>query len=154
VGLIALGVLCLVVVRWNWLGAKNQARQIPDVNMPGTPVPGLEAPEAEMTLADFLAQRPDKPSLLFAFCRLDKVYTFAYRNTVNTHYSVSLHQQQPVWKAGHAWVARDSGAGRRLFEILKDGRSRRLGLRVVLKGPDGRETPPGREEMAIVDVVE
>jgi hypothetical protein len=47
-------------------------------------------------------------------------------------------------------VPKDSEAGKAIFEMLKDGEKHRLLLEVALRGPDGRLTPPGREEMAVV----
>jgi hypothetical protein len=64
-----------------------------------------------------------------------------------------LHSSSPS-KSGHGWVPKDSEVGKSIFEVLKDGRGHRLTLEVVLQGPDGTPNPPGREELAILKVVE
>jgi hypothetical protein len=108
--------------------------------------------KADMTLAAYLAQRPEKPAKITVIGKLNNYYNYAYRNSVTTHYSVSLRSDSP-FKSGSAWVLKDSDAGRRLFDALKDGREYRMTLEIVLQGPDGLPTPPDREEMAIVRVL-
>jgi hypothetical protein len=107
-------------------------------------------PPADMTLGAFLAQRPDKPTKIEVNCTLASYYNFAYSGAAVTHYSVSLDQGGNTIKTGHAWVPKDSDAGKAVFEMLKDGERRRLFLEVILQGPDGVATPPGQEEMAVV----
>jgi len=108
--------------------------------------------QADMTLAAFLAQRPNGPTKLTVECRLDNYYNFAYINAAATHHSLLLEWDSP-FAMGHAWVTKDSEAGKEIFEVLKDGRKHRMTLEVVLQGPDGTPTPPGRQEMAVVRLV-
>jgi hypothetical protein len=107
----------------------------------------------EMTLAAYLVQQPKEPTTLTVWCKLGNYYNFAYRESAATHYNVHLSQSSP-FRYAYAWVSKDSEDGRRIFKVLKDGQEHRLRLKVVLQGPDGMPTPPGREEMAITKVVE
>jgi hypothetical protein len=86
-----------------------------------------------MTLAAYLAQRPATPTRITCDCRLKNYYNFAYRDAAETHYSVGLGDVG----IDNAWVPKDSEAGRRIFAILKDGRTHTLTLEVVLQGPNG-----------------
>jgi hypothetical protein len=134
------------------------------INLPGINVLRMEAgkplgkiepakaEQVEMTLAAYLIQRPDVPTKITSECKLLNHYNGAYQNTAATHHSVRLFSQTPL-KSGYAWVPKDSEVGRDVFDILKAGGQRTLTLEVVLRGPDGTPTPPGRQEMAIVRVV-
>lgn len=107
----------------------------------------------DMSLAAYLAQRPHWPTWLNVECKLGNYYNYAYRYSAPTHYNVGLRANDPI-KSAYAWVPKKSEVGERLFYILRDGRVHRLVLKVVLEGPYGEPTPPGREELAIVDIVE
>ena len=109
--------------------------------------------EAEMTLAAFLAQRPAAPKTVAAECSLDNYYNFAYGDSAATHHSVRLYDRRTTTFA-HAWAAKDSAAGKRLFALLSDGEEHPLVVKVALQGPDGKPNPPDRQELAILAVVE
>lgn len=51
------------------------------------------------------------------------------------------HVARPTFLDGY--VLRDSKAGKKLFELLKDGGEQRLTLSVRLVGPDGAAIPSG-----------
>jgi hypothetical protein len=129
-------------------GAQAPQQRVPPAAGDAQP-PQQNMPADDMTLAAYLAQRPDKPTRITLDCKLDNYYNFAYRGAAATHYSVSLSQASPS-KFGHAWMPKDCEAGRAVFEVLKDGREHRLTLAVALRGPDGMPTPAGREELAVV----
>jgi hypothetical protein len=112
----------------------------------------LQEEQPDMTLAAYLAQRPAAPKKIAAACKLDSYYNFAYGNAARTHYSIRLTEFRPSVAFGHAWVAKDSEAGRKVFEVLRDGQEHRLIVEVALRGPDGTPTPPGQQEMAVVSV--
>jgi hypothetical protein len=105
-----------------------------------------------MSLKAYRAQRPAKPTRITGDCELSNMYHRAYRETADTHYSVMITQRDEI-AYGAAWVPKESEAGRKIFGILKDGKSHHLTLEVVLQGPDGTPTPAGNEEMAIVSVI-
>jgi hypothetical protein len=103
-----------------------------------------------MTLAAYLAQRPDKPTKVMVDCKLDHYYNFAYMLAAGTHYSLRIMESTPTITVAHAWVPKDSEAGKEIFELFKDGQGHRLKLVVALQGPDGSPTPPGQQEMAVL----
>src|SRR5262249_11863104 len=92
----------------------------------------LQASQGGITIAAYLAQRPAGPTRITADCKLGNYYNYAYRRAAATYHSVSLSQSSP-FAMGHAWVPKDSEAGRLIFEALKDGQEHRLTLEVVLQ---------------------
>jgi hypothetical protein len=130
--------------------AKAQGEATPRKDEP--PASNAVEERKGMTLAAYLAQRPDGPAEITVRCELKNYYNWAYERTAASHYSVSLKGERP-FKSGHAWVPKNSNVGKQVFEVLKDGHEHRLTLRLVLAGPDGTPTPPEREDMAIVELV-
>jgi hypothetical protein len=144
---VAVALFLILVVVLGMMAGKGMAGKS---SRPGLP----NARREGMTLAAYLAQRPDKPTVLGELsCKLDNYYNFDYRDSAQTHYSVNLFSEVSFTHA-HAWVSKDSAAGRRIFAALQDGRAHPLTLKVVLEGPYGTPTPPGRQEMAIVEVMD
>ncbi len=116
-----------------------------------SPIKDTGREPADMTLAAFFAQRPEKPTKLALRCRLDNFRSREYQGTANTHYSIQVFEDGNFW-GGHAHVRKDSEVGRRIFERLKDGKEHRLTIEVVLQGPDGNPTPADSQGMAITEV--
>src|SRR6185436_11846149 len=58
-------------------------------------------------------------------CRLATYYDFAFIQSAETHYSVELLQDDPRGII-YAYTPKDSTDGKKLFELLRDGRRRRM----------------------------
>jgi hypothetical protein len=131
-----IGILIIVSVSSGRRAGQTAKAQLPD----------------DMTLAAYLVQRPDKPTRITVVCNLDDYYNFAYSNSASTHYGMRIKQDSP-YASDHAWVLKESEAGRAVFEALKDGTEHTLTLAMVWQGPDGTRTPPGKQGIAIVKVM-
>jgi hypothetical protein len=114
----------------------------------GDALPNRTQKYPAMTLAAYLAQRPDRPATVVLYAQMSNYYNYAYEKAMATHYSLSLRDPRPSRHA-NAWVRKDTRIGRLLFEALKDGDEHGVTLEVVLRGPDGTPTPLDRNELAV-----
>ena len=78
----------------------------------------------EMSWNAFKALRPTKPVTMRVEETLKSDYMYAFRNTERTHYSIGLGLLE--W----GYARKDSRAGKRLFDILKDGEEHNLVLKI------------------------
>jgi hypothetical protein len=106
-------------------------------------------PKGDMTMKVFKTQRPTGPIKLVCVAKLDHYWNCEYRGCEYTHYSLGLSPQ-----GVSAWVAKDTEAGRRLYELLKDGGEKLVFVEAGWMGPDGRPTRPGDAGVLITGVWE
>jgi hypothetical protein len=95
-----------------------------------------------MPLKVWMVQTGSEKATFRLACQLSTYHNFEYDDTEPTHYSIDVSQAAPRVSA-HAYAARNSAIGRRLYELLKDGRARWLTLELSAVGPDGK-TPVTR----------
>lgn len=101
---------------------------------------GETRPPADMTLKAFILQKPTKPVSVDVECTLTTYYNYEFSNSSETHYSVKIESQEPFATA-HAYAPKTSAHGKRLYESLKDGSTKRARVRVQRLGPDGQPLP-------------
>jgi hypothetical protein len=100
------------------------------------------AAQPGMTLAAFKAQRPAVATKVRCRCRLGNLYNFAYRDCQESHYSLNLDGE-------YAWVPRGSDAGKRVYEILKDGEWHTMTLLLRYAGPHGEPVKADERGVAV-----
>ena len=74
------------------------------------------------------AENPKEPFVVRGFCSLDSLYVFDFRDAKETHYSISVVQQNPFERIS-VYVPRDSDMGRRFHALLNDGQRHLMTLR-------------------------
>jgi hypothetical protein len=120
------------------------------LNAPGSPA---KIDPGEMTLKEFILQEPKHPVKVRVECRLDTFYNRDYIHARETHYSLDLKNATGPYASAYGYIARSSADGKRLYELLKSGRSLVLTLHLHHVGPDGQPgTDPG--EFAVLRVVD
>src|SRR5262249_43367348 len=83
-------------------GARKQAEE------------GRLAPPGDMSLKEFILQKPVKPTAVRVDCRLDTYYNFAFSRCAETHYSFRVEGHSP-YASAHGYVPKNSELGRRLY---------------------------------------
>ncbi len=94
---------------------------------------------SDMSLKEFILQKPSKPTAVQVDCELDTYYNFAFSNSAETHYSFSV-KGTPYARA-HAYAPKTSDYGKRLYDQLKSGRTQKMTLRFQRVGPYGNALP-------------
>ena len=112
------------------------------------------APLGDMTLKEFILQKPSKPTAVQVDCKLDTYYNYAFSSCAETHYSFRVTSHSPVASA-HAYAPKISVYGRRLYELLKDGSNHQMTLRLQRVGP-GSDVLPAKHDscFALVGTVD
>jgi hypothetical protein len=90
------------------------------------------APSDDMPLKTYRALMPREPKTFTLECEISDYYNWGYRDARPTHYSVRMISRRPggFFELLHGYAAKDSPLGRRLFEVLKDGKRHVLTVRV------------------------
>lgn len=115
--------------------------------------PGREA-AGDMTLTAYVLQRPEPPTKVRAACRMTNYFNYEYRESSQTHYCFELAEGPGRIARTHAYARKDSDAGRRLFELTKDGGEAAVTLELRFVGPDGqRVAEPGHDVVAVTRLV-
>jgi hypothetical protein len=123
-------------------------------NAPTTKPPAAPPPKADMTLKEFVLQKPAGAKAVRAECNLATYYNFAFDRCAETHYSFTLTTRSP-FTIVHAYAPKNSEHGRRLYDMLKDGSKRELTLRLQRVGPDGNPLPAEHDScFALVGIVD
>ena len=113
-----------------------------------------ELPPGDMSLKEFILQKPTKPTAVQVDCRMDTYYNFAYSRCAETHYSFRVEGGSP-YASAYAYAPKTSEHGRRLYELLKDGSEQRMTLRLERVGPDGEALPAVHDScFALVGIVD
>jgi hypothetical protein len=111
-------------------------------------------PPGDMSLKEFILQKPAKPTAVQVDCQLDTYYNYAFSRCAETHYSFKVEGRSP-YASAYGYVAKDSELGRRLYELLKNGSEQKMTVRLQRVGPDGDPLPAGHDScFALVGVVE
>jgi hypothetical protein len=115
----------------------------------------LSLPPGDMTLKEFILQKPDGPVAVQVDCELTTYYNYAFRQCAQTHYSFRVQSRSPTFADAHVYAPKNSEYGRSLYELLKAGNKRRFTLRIQRLGPYG-ESLPARDDgcFALVGVVD
>lgn len=112
------------------------------------------APPGDMSLKEFILQKPVKPTAVRVDCKLSTYYNYAFSRCAETHYSFDVTGDSP-YASAHAYVPKTAEDGRRLYELLKDGSKQRMTLRLQRVGPDGDALPARHDScFALVGTVD
>lgn len=115
---------------------------------------GAASPPGDMSLKEFILQKPSKPAAVQVDCRLDTYYNYAFSRCAETHYSFRVEGGSPSASA-HAYAPKTSDYGKRLYEQLKSGSEQRMTLRLERVGPDGSALPAEHDScFALVGIVD
>jgi hypothetical protein len=113
----------------------------------------LAAP-SDMSLKEFILQKPSKMTAVRVDCKLDTYYNFAFSRCAETHYSFRVSSSSP-YASAHGYIAKNSELGRRLYEMFKNGSEQKLTLRLQRIGPYGDALPAEDDScFALVGIVE
>lgn len=93
-----------------------------------------------MTWKAYLAQKPTKPMLFRVTASLDDYYNYEFMNAQDTYLSINLTNNELPVIVGY--VRKGTKTGKRMYEILKDGESHPLivKIRFLAHGDAGRNT--------------
>jgi hypothetical protein len=109
---------------------------------------------SDMSLKEFILQKPAKPTAVQVVCQLGAYYNYAFSGCAETHYSFRVRSDSPSASA-NGYAPKDSEHGRRLYELLKDGSARRMTIRLQRVGPHGNALPAKDDDcFALVGVVD
>jgi hypothetical protein len=112
-------------------------------------------PPGDMTLKQYVIQKPDGPTAVQVECEAATYYNYAYRGCAATHYSFMISSGRPDYKHAYVYAAKESEEGQRLFALLKDGSKRAMTLRVQRVGPLKQPLPAEHEQcFALVGIVD
>jgi DNA-directed RNA polymerase subunit M/transcription elongation factor TFIIS len=112
-------------------------------------------PPGDMTLKQFIIQKPDSPTAVQVECEAATYYNYAFSDCAETHYSFSIKTGSPSFTRAHVYAPKDSKEGRRLSEMLKDGAKRAMTLRIQRLGRFGEPLPAGHDScFALVGIVD
>jgi hypothetical protein len=115
---------------------------------------GATPPNTDLTFPAFITQWPKDGARVYVGCTLDDRRSFvgAYEKCKETHLSLYVSQNG---QSERAYVPKDSPAGKRIYEICKDGRWHPLTLRLKHAGPDGKPTEPGwdKDGIAVLEII-
>jgi hypothetical protein len=100
-------------------------------------------------LRTFIIQRPKGATRFRLQCELATHYHGEFFDCKDTHYSVLLKQEDPI-ELAHGFIAKNSAEGRKLFELLKDGRRHEVTLEFQNVGPYGQ--PLDRPTFKVVSI--
>lgn len=115
---------------------------------------GANVPPGDMTLKEFILQKPAKPTAVQVDCKLDTYYNYAFSQCAETHYSFRVEGDSP-YSSAQAYAPKNSDYGRRLYEQLKSGSEQRMTLRLQRVGPGGDALPADHDRcFALVGIVE
>lgn len=84
----------------------------------------------EMSWAEFKASKPKNPLKFRACLKLDSYYNYEFKNKENDYWSINLSEINFNSFDGsnllniYGYVKKDSEAGKKLFEYLKDGKTK------------------------------
>jgi hypothetical protein len=81
-----------------------------------------------MTLDAYQAQMPTSSVVMKVWVTLDDDYNYDFHNARNTHWSLNI--TTTMLTGVHAFVAKDSELGRRLFARLSDGAKKQMTLEI------------------------
>jgi hypothetical protein len=101
-------------------------------------------------LRAFLIQRPQGATRFRLQCELGTFYHGEFFGCQGTHYSVRLKQEEPL-ELAHGFVPKDSAEGKKLFELLKDGKQHEMTVELQNVGPYGQ--PLERPDAGVVSIV-
>src|SRR5262249_29339582 len=112
------------------------------------------APPGDMTIKQYVLQKPAGPTALRINCEMTTYYNFAYDISAATHYSFRITDDSELVGV-HAFAPKDSAHGRRLYDLLKDGQTIRVTVRVQRLGPSGDALPVEDDRcFALVGIVD
>lgn len=112
-------------------------------------------PPGDMSLKEFLIQKPIGPTAVQVNCELATYYNFAFQRCAETHYSFRIDSHTPAFANAYVYAPKDSAQGSRLFELLKDGRKRPMTLRIQRIGPNGLGLPAFHDQcFALIEIVD
>lgn len=115
-----------------------------------------QLPPGDMSLKGFILQKPEGPTAVQTDCELSTFYSYAFSRCAETHYSFQIVDSWPsqvviVW----AYAPKNSGHGKRLYQLLKNGDKRKFTLRIQRIGPDGQKLPAEYDNcFSLVGIVE
>jgi hypothetical protein len=89
--------------------------------------------KSDMPVKTYKATRPKGPHTFVLSCELSDHYNYHYHGAQATHLSV-LMVEPDTWESLRGYVRKDSPEGKKLLEILKDGRKHQLIVNVELDG--------------------
>jgi hypothetical protein len=79
-------------------------------------------------------------------------YNFEYGKAQETHYSIAMAEEAPHGHL-HGYVSKSFSDGRRLVELLFDGKKHRLTLELQFVGPSGEQVGTDHGVVAITNIV-
>jgi hypothetical protein len=120
---------------------------------PQQPLPAL--PPGDLTLKEFVLQKPAIPTAVQVNCELATYYNWAFQRCAETHYSFKLESRAPAFTQVYAYAPKESDHGRRLYESLKNGTKTKATLRIQRLGPNGQPLPGLHDQcFALIGIVE
>jgi hypothetical protein len=120
------------------------------------PSPVEPLPPADMTLREFVIQKPHwlQTRGVHVDCTLDTYYGGLYHLEAETHYSVCLDAVDGPPQRCYAYVLKQNDSrGRIIFDLLKDGRTKRLTLKLMRIGPQGMMADTESDHFYIAAIV-
>lgn len=118
-----------------WLGKKTGEVVQQQADEAEQDVEYVKTGKADMTVMQFRANKPDKPTTVRAKVRLASMWVDSFRGTEKTHYSFSISGSTIT--ITHAWADK-KGVGADLYELCKDGKDHWSTLVLHRVGPDGQ----------------
>ena len=114
-----------------------------------------DKPPGDMSLKEFILQKPSKPTAVQVDCKLSTYYNYSFSNCAETHYSFDVNEDSPSYASAHAYAPKTSDYGKRLYEQLKSGRTQKMTLRLQRVGPNGNALPANDDScFALIGVVD
>jgi hypothetical protein len=135
--------------------AKDSKPEAPPSGKESKPMPSAKAsPPGDMTIKEFVLQKPAGAVALESSCQLATYYNYAFQNSAATHYSFCLTDRSE--RIGiYVYAPKNSDYGQRLYEKLKDGSRVSVTVRVQRAGPSGKELPARDDQcFALVGIVD
>ena len=152
-----LAVLVIIVLLLAWVGAREDAArykaELEKFRPAPSSGPALNEPPADMTLAAFMVQRPPSGATVRVLCRMGTYFNFAYHDSAGTHHSIKLGEPERGKRVfANAWAPKGTATGQRLYDILKDGETHTLVLKLAYAGPRGEAIAPDEEGISILSI--
>lgn len=103
----------------------------------------------KVPLATFLVAAPKEPTAFRVKAKLATYYNHDFRGGDDLYYSITLREDQPPSRV-HGYILKGSADGKRLYQLLQDGKERPITLELQLTGPGGAPLQrPGNGVMTI-----
>jgi hypothetical protein len=88
-------------------------------------------------------------------CRLATYYNYSFSRCAETHYSFGVEARSPSFTRAYVFAPKDSEHGRRLYELLKNGSTHTMTLRIQRLGPNGDQLPARDDQcFALIGIVD